>query len=40
MHGYVYGLGGRDAKVDDLKTVFTDMIAGKAKKINYLGVKA
>ncbi|MDR0198499.1 MAG: pyruvate ferredoxin oxidoreductase [Methanomassiliicoccaceae archaeon] len=39
MYGYVYGLGGRDAKVDDLMTVFTDMIDGKAKKVNHLGVK-
>ena len=36
---YVYGLGGRDAKVSDLKNVFEEMIAGKSKKINYLGVK-
>jgi pyruvate ferredoxin oxidoreductase alpha subunit len=39
IYGYVYGLGGRDAKVDDLSTVFTDMIDNKAKKTNYLGVK-
>jgi len=39
MCSYVYGLGGRDAKVDDLKTVFTDMIDNKTKNINYLGVK-
>jgi pyruvate ferredoxin oxidoreductase alpha subunit len=39
MYSYVYGLGGRDAKADDLGTVFTDMIGGKAKRINHLGVK-
>ncbi|MDR0334259.1 MAG: pyruvate ferredoxin oxidoreductase [Methanomassiliicoccaceae archaeon] len=39
MYGYTYGLGGRDAKVEDLKTVFTDMINGKAQSINYLEVK-
>ncbi|MDR0791649.1 MAG: pyruvate ferredoxin oxidoreductase [Methanomassiliicoccaceae archaeon] len=39
MYSYVYGLGGRDARVDVLKTVFTDMIDNKAKKVNYLGVK-
>jgi pyruvate ferredoxin oxidoreductase alpha subunit len=39
MFGYIYGLGGRDAKVDDLKTIFTDMMDNKAKMINYLGVK-
>jgi len=40
IYSYVYGLGGRDAKVDDLKTVFTDMMDNKAKKVNYLGVKS
>ncbi|MDR2866222.1 MAG: pyruvate ferredoxin oxidoreductase [Methanomassiliicoccaceae archaeon] len=39
MYSYVYGIGGRDAKTDDLKTVFMDMIDKKAKKVNYLGVK-
>jgi len=39
MYSYIYGLGGRDAKVSDLRTVFTDMIENKAKKVNYLGVK-
>jgi len=39
MYSYVYGLGGRDAKTDDMKSVFTDMIENKAKRINYLGVK-
>jgi pyruvate ferredoxin oxidoreductase alpha subunit len=39
LYSYVYGLGGRDARVDVLKTIFTDMIDGKAKKVNHLGVK-
>ena len=39
MYSYVYGLGGRDVKVDDIRSVFTDMIENKAKKINYLGVR-
>lgn len=39
MYNYVYGLGGRDAKVDDLCSVFEDMMAKRSKKINYLGVK-
>ena len=39
LFSYIYGLGGRDVKVDDLRSVFTDMIAGKAKKVNYLGVR-
>ena len=40
MYSYVFGLGGRDAKGDDLKLVFREMIEGKAKRINYLGVKS
>lgn len=36
---YVYGLGGRDVGVEDLKVVFREMEAGTAKTINYLGVK-
>lgn len=38
-YNYIYGLGGKDAKVVDLKTVFTDMMSGKSKQINYMGVK-
>jgi pyruvate ferredoxin oxidoreductase alpha subunit len=36
---YVYGLGGRDVGVEDLKVVFKEMESGNAKTINYLGVK-
>jgi pyruvate ferredoxin oxidoreductase alpha subunit len=36
---YVYGLGGRDVGVEDLKTVFKQLESGSAKTINYLGVK-
>jgi pyruvate ferredoxin oxidoreductase alpha subunit len=36
---YVYGLGGRDVGVEDLKVVFSDMESGNAKTVNYLGVK-
>lgn len=39
MYNYVYGLGGRDAKVEDLRKVFEGIMSGKADKINYLGVK-
>ena len=39
MYSYIYGLGGRDVKVDDLRSVFSDMIENKAKDVNYLGVK-
>jgi pyruvate ferredoxin oxidoreductase alpha subunit len=36
---YVYGLGGRDVRVDDLKQVYMNMIEDKQDKVNYLGVK-
>lgn len=36
---YVYGLGGRDVGVEDLKVVFKQLESGSAKTINYLGVK-
>jgi pyruvate ferredoxin oxidoreductase alpha subunit len=39
MCNYIYGLGGKDCRVDDFKSVFKQVMAGKAKKINYLGVK-
>jgi len=39
MYSYIYGLGGRDAKVIDMMSVFNDMIENKAKKVNHLGVK-
>lgn len=36
---YVYGLGGRDVGVEDLKKVYHDLESGQANVINYLGVK-
>ena len=36
---YIYGLGGRDVGVEDLKKVYFDMKDGTAKAVNYLGVK-
>jgi pyruvate ferredoxin oxidoreductase alpha subunit len=36
---YIYGLGGRDVGVEDLKKVFFDMENGNAETVNYLGVK-
>lgn len=36
---YIYGLGGKDVMVSGFEGVFTDVIEGKAKIINYLGVK-
>jgi pyruvate ferredoxin oxidoreductase alpha subunit len=39
MYNYVYGLGGADTMVSDFVSVFKDVEKGKAKRINYLGVK-
>ena len=39
MYNYIYGLGGVDTMVSDFVSVFKDVEAGKAKRINYLGVK-
>jgi pyruvate ferredoxin oxidoreductase alpha subunit len=36
---YVYGLGGRDVGVEDLKQVYRQLETGTAATINYLGVK-
>ncbi len=38
MYNYIYGLGGKDTRVEDLKSVFNEMVHGKSKTINYLGV--
>ncbi|MDR0309812.1 MAG: pyruvate ferredoxin oxidoreductase [Candidatus Methanoplasma sp.] len=39
MYNYIYGLGGADTMVSDYVSVFEDVDKGKAKRINYLGVK-
>ncbi|MCL2295881.1 MAG: pyruvate ferredoxin oxidoreductase [Methanomassiliicoccaceae archaeon] len=39
MYNYIYGLGGADTMVSDFVSVFKDIEAGKAKRINFLGVK-
>ncbi len=36
---YIYGLGGRDINVSDIKNVFRDLEAGKFESVNYLGVR-
>ncbi|MCL2217892.1 MAG: pyruvate ferredoxin oxidoreductase [Defluviitaleaceae bacterium] len=41
---YIYGLGGRDVKTDDIKSVYNDLLeiakTGKVKEVfNYLGVR-
>jgi len=39
MFNCIYGLGGADTMVSDYVSVFKDVESGKAKRINYLGVK-
>ncbi len=36
---FVYGLGGRDVPVSDLKEVYMSMIEERCKKLNFLGVR-
>ena len=39
MYNYIYGLGGVDTMVSDFVDVFKEVASGKAKRINYVGVK-
>jgi len=39
MYNYIYGLGGADTMVSDFISIFKDVETGKAKRVNYLGVK-
>ncbi len=39
MYNYIYGLGGADTMVSDFMSVFKDVKDGRAKRINFLGVK-
>ena len=39
MYNYIYGLGGADTMVSDFVSVFKEAESGKAKRINYVGVK-
>ncbi|MDR0509453.1 MAG: pyruvate ferredoxin oxidoreductase [Candidatus Methanoplasma sp.] len=39
IYNYIYGLGGADTMVSDFVSVFKDVEAGKAKRINFLGVE-
>ena len=40
ISNYIYGLGGRDITVDDIKKVFEDLERGKnEKELNFIGLK-
>ncbi|MFH1618197.1 MAG: pyruvate ferredoxin oxidoreductase [Candidatus Margulisiibacteriota bacterium] len=36
---YIYGLGGRDISIDEIKSIYADLKKGNKNKINYLGVR-
>jgi pyruvate ferredoxin oxidoreductase alpha subunit len=39
MSSYVFGLGGREIRPSMIEKVYNELISGKAKKENYLGVR-
>ena len=41
MNNYIYGLGGREIYIEDIKKVFKDAVSGKCNsaEVKYLGVK-
>jgi pyruvate ferredoxin oxidoreductase alpha subunit len=39
LTNYVYGLGGRDIRPEDLKHVFNQLIRKEGDTVNYLGVR-
>ena len=36
---YIYGLGGRDINVSDIKTVYKNLTSGKSETVNYVSVR-
>lgn len=38
-YNFIYGLGGKDVRVEEYASVFKTVDEGKAKTVNYLGVK-
>jgi len=40
MYNFIYGLGGADTMVSDFMSVYKDVKDGRAKRINFLGVKS
>ncbi|MCL1810994.1 MAG: pyruvate ferredoxin oxidoreductase [Methanomassiliicoccaceae archaeon] len=39
MYNYIYGLGGVDTMVSDFVALFKEVESGKAKRVNFVGVK-
>jgi pyruvate ferredoxin oxidoreductase alpha subunit len=40
LSNYVYGLGGRDIRPDELRHVFNNLMTNAGETVNYLGVRA
>jgi pyruvate ferredoxin oxidoreductase alpha subunit len=40
LKNYIYGLGGRDIKPEELKHVYKQLIYNEGELVNYLGVRA
>lgn len=36
---YIYGLGGRDVSIEELKSVYNGLMTGDCDRVNYLGVR-
>ena len=39
LTNYIYGLGGRDIKPEELKHVFKQLIHNEGETVNFLGVR-
>jgi pyruvate ferredoxin oxidoreductase alpha subunit len=39
MHNYIYGLGGRDVRPEELMGVFKQLMNGTAQTVNFMGVR-
>lgn len=39
IHSFIYGLGGRDIKPNDIENIYKMIKEGKLEKINYIGVR-
>jgi pyruvate ferredoxin oxidoreductase alpha subunit len=40
LSNYIYGLGGRDVRPEELRSVYNDLMSGSGETVNYLGVRA
>ena len=40
LSNYIYGLGGRDVRPEELRSVYDNLMSGSGESVNYLGVRA